>query len=193
MNLVRAIVRRIVQEHGRLAVGLLAALAVNLLVYLFVVYPLAERVANVTARDQAAEATLVAAQRLHAEASGLMTGRARAETELATFYTDVLPRDLAGARRLTHLRLAEMAAAANLRYERATAEPTAERGSTLTRLQIGLTLSGGYEAVRAFVYALDSAEEFVVIDSVALTQGVAGGGTLVVTMALSTYYRNEGL
>lgn len=193
MTLAGAIARRIAQEHGRLAAGLLVALAVNLLVYLFVVYPLAARVANVTARDQAGEAALASAQRLYGEAAGLMAGRARAETELATFYTDVLPRDLAGARRLTHLRLAEMAEAADLRYERATAEPGAERGSALTRLQIGLTLSGGYEAMRTFIYALDSAEEFVVVDSVMLTQGAGGDGALVVTMALSTYYRNEDL
>ena len=187
MTFARALVRRIVHEHGRLAALLVGALVLNLVVYATVVRPLARDVANVTARDQAAETALAGAQQAFAEASGLMTGRARAETELAAFYGQVLPADLAGARRLTHLRLAEIAEAAGLRYERATAEPVAEQGSTLTRLQIDLVLSGAYEGVREFIYALDSAEEFVVVDSVVLTQ--AGGGTdLAVSLELSTYY-----
>lgn len=189
MTLVRALVRRVVQTHGRLAAILLGVLAVNVVVYAAVIRPLARDVANVTARDQAAESALARARRTHAEATGLTAGRARAETELAAFYGEVLPADLAGARRLTHLRLAEIAERAGLRYERATAEPVAERGSTLTRLQIGLVLSGPYDGVREFIYALDSAEEFVVVDSVALTQGGAGAD-LAVSLDLSTYYLN---
>jgi hypothetical protein len=188
--LVRALGRRIVQEHARLTAVLLGALVVNLAVYVAVVRPLAADVANVTARDQAAETALARAQQAFAEATGLMAGRARAETELAAFYEEVLPADLAGARRLTHLRLASIAEAAGLRYERATAESVAEQDSTLTRLQIGLVLSGPYAGVREFVYALDSAEEFVVVDSVVLTQGGADA-ELAVSLELSTYYLNE--
>jgi hypothetical protein len=187
MTLARALARRIVQEHGRLAMVLLGALALNLIVYGAVVRPLARDVANVTARDQAAEAALARARQTHAEATGLTAGRVRAETELVAFYGEVLPADLAGARRLTHLRLAEIAEAAGLRYERATAEPVAEQGSTLTRLQIGLVLSGPYDGVREFIYALDSAEEFVVVDRVVLTQAGAGA-ELAMSLELSTYY-----
>jgi Tfp pilus assembly protein PilO len=193
MSFTFALLRRILQEHGRLSVGLLVALVLNLLAYLFVAYPLANRVTNITVREQTAETALVAAQQLYGEVSELMTGRTRAETELATFYGEVLPPDLTGARRLTHLRLAEMATAVGLQYVRATAEPITVTGSALTRLQIGLTLSGSYEGVRAFVYELDSADEFVVIDNVSLAQGANRTGTLVVTMALSTYYQNGGL
>jgi len=192
MTPLRALVRRIARERGRLAAVLLAALVLNALVYVLAVRPLGARVANVTERDSAAETTLAEARRTYAEATGLLTGRDRAETELGRFYTDVLPDDLAGARRLTHLRLAEMAEGVGLRYERATAEPVAERGSTLTRLQIGLVLSGSYESVREFVYALDTAPEFVVVDSVSLTEGEGNGAEVVVTMELSTYYRNPG-
>jgi hypothetical protein len=187
MTLARALARRIVQEHGRLAMVLLGALALNLIVYGAVVRPLARDVANVTARDQAAEAAIARARQTHAEATGLTAGRVRAETELVAFYGEVLPADLAGARRLTHLRLAEIAEAAGLRYERATAEPVAEQGSTLTRLQIGLVLSGPYDGVREFIYALDSAEEFVVVDRVVLTQAGAGA-ELAMSLELSTYY-----
>lgn len=189
MRLAGAVVRRIVQDHRRFAAVLLGLLVVNLVVYVALIRPLAGEVANVTVRDQAAESGLARARQVHAEATGLTAGRARAETELAAFYGEVLPADLAGARRLTHLRLAEIAEAAGLRYERATAEPVAERGSALTRLQIGLVLSGPYEGVREFLYALDSAEEFVVVDSVVLTQG-GGGAELAVSLELSTYYLN---
>ena len=74
--------------------------------------------------------------------AGTLSGKDRAATELASFYKDVLPSDLAGARRLTHLRLAQLARESNLKFLRASFEPVAERNRTLTRLKIEMVLSG---------------------------------------------------
>lgn len=179
---------RIFREHRRQIIPLVVAVVVNLLVYALVVYPLAQRVANVEQRNQAAEQQLALARAEHAQATGTLTGKDRASTELATFYRDVLPSDLSGARRLTKLRLAQLARESDLVFERDQYEPVAERDSTLTRLRISMVLSGSYDGIRTFIHHLESAPEFVVIDNVELAEG-ADGGSLVVTLDLSTYYR----
>lgn len=183
-------VRRAVGEHRRLMLGLAAVVVVNVLLYALVVYPLSQRVASVSERERSAEQALTQARREHGQAMGALTGKSRASSELATFYSDVLPSDLTGARRLTYLRLARLARDVNLDYQRATYAPVVETGSTLTRLQIQLVLSGAYADMRDFIYQLETAPEFVVIDNVQLAEGAEGGGSLVVTLDLSTYYRD---
>ena len=184
------LLRRAAAEHRRLLVVLVVACAANALVYTLLVYPLSQRVANVEQRDQAAEQALAQARTEHGNAAGTLTGKALASAELATFYNDVLPQDLAGARRLTFLRLARLARESNLHYERASYDPGVEAGSTLARLRIQMILSGTYADVRDFMYQLEIAQEFVVIDNVQLAEGGDEAGSLVVTLDLSTYYRD---
>jgi Tfp pilus assembly protein PilO len=186
-----ALVRRAAAEHRRLVIGLGAAVLVNAVLYALVVYPLSDRVANVSARERAAEQALAQARADHAEASGILTGKSRASGELTTFYNDVLPHDLAGARRLTYLRLAQLARESDLEYRRATYSPVVEGNSTLTRLQIQIVLEGTYPDMRAFIYQLETSREFVVIDNVQLAEGGNASGSLVVTLDLSTYYRGS--
>jgi Tfp pilus assembly protein PilO len=185
------LVRRVLAEHRRLVLPLAVLLGINVVLYAAVVYPLSQRVANIEQRDRNAEDALRAAEREHAQAAGTLSGKDRAAAELATFYTGVLPSDLAGARRLTHLRLAQLAREANLKFLRSSYEPVVERNRTLTRLKIEMALSGSYADMRAFIHQLETATEFVVIDNVELgeaTEGVA----LSVTLHLSTYYRDTG-
>ena len=185
-----ALIRRVMREHRRVVLPLAIALGVNLVLYAAVVYPLAQRVANIEQRDRTAEEQLLSAQREHAQAAGTLTGKDRAAAELTTFYTDILPSDLAGARRLTHLRLAQLARESNLKFLHASFEPIAERNRTLTRLKIEMVLSGSYADMRAFIHQLETSPEFVVIDNVELGEG-AEGGPLSVTLDLSTYYRES--
>ena len=180
--------QRVVREHRRVVLPLAIALGVNVVIYIAAVYPLSQRVANIQQRDRTAEEQLLAARRDHAQATGTLTGKDRAAAELATFYKDVLPQDLAGARRLTQLRLAQLARQSNLKFVRATFEPMNESKRTLTQLRIEMVLSGTYSDVRAFIHQLETASEFVVVDNIELGQG-AEGGPLSVTLHLSTYYR----
>jgi Tfp pilus assembly protein PilO len=184
-----ALIRRIAGERRRTLVPLAVAFVLNVLAYAFLVYPLSERVANVEQRNAMAEQALAAAKQDYGQASGTLTGKARAGTELETFYRSVLPADLAGARRLTHLRLAQLARQSNLRYAHASAEPIEAKGSTLTRLQIKLELAGTYGDMRSFIHALETAPEFVVIDNVALAEDTESENRLTVNLELSTYYR----
>jgi Tfp pilus assembly protein PilO len=189
------VLRRVAREHRRAIVPLAIALGINIAVYAAVVYPLSQRVANIEERDRTAEDQLRAAQRDHEQAAGTLSGKDRAATELATFYKDVLPADLSGARRLTHLRLEQLARESNLRFVRATFIPVLERNKTLTRLKIDMVLSGSYADMRAFINQLETAPEFVVIDNVELgenSQAGAQGGGIVINLHLSTYYRDTG-
>jgi Tfp pilus assembly protein PilO len=187
-----AIVRRVASEHRRVLIPLAALLLLNVLVYAFGVYPLAQRVANVEQRDRAAEEARAQAQREHAAARGALTGKERASVELATFYKDVLPTDFPGARRLTYLRLNQLAREAGLKVTSLESEPKKpERNSTLERLEIALHLEGSYEAIRAFIYQLDTAPEFVVIDDVSLSDPDRERGTHELSMRLSTFYKAQ--
>jgi Tfp pilus assembly protein PilO len=180
--------RQALGEHRRVIGVALVVLLANAVFYGVFVYPLSQRVANVEQRNAEAERALATAREEFTQANGTLTGKDRASTELATFYEDVLPADLPGARRVTQLRLRQLARDSNLKFERDTYEPVAERGSPLTRLRISMVLSGSYADIRSFIYELETAPEFVVTDNVELAEG-ADGGSLVVTLELSTYFR----
>jgi Tfp pilus assembly protein PilO len=181
--------QRVLREHRRVVVPLAVALGVNVVVYVAAVYPLSQRVANIQQRDRTAEEQLLAGRRDHAQATGTLTGKDRAAAELATFYKDVLPRDLAGARRLTQLRLAQLARESNLKFVRATFEPVNESKRTLTQLRIEMELAGTYSDVRAFIHELETAPEFLVLENVELTQSEVENRGINVNVDIATYYR----
>jgi Tfp pilus assembly protein PilO len=181
--------RRMVAEHRRLILPLAVVFAINVVVYAAGVYPLAQRVANIEQRDRGAEQALAQARREHAAARGALTGKERASVELATFYKDVLPMDFPGARSLTYLRLNQLASEAGMKPPRLKFDVKPERGSTLDRLEISLHLEGGYNEIRAFIYQLDTAPEFVIIDDVSLSDQAADQRMHQLSMRLSTFYR----
>ena len=184
-----ALTRRVLAEHRRIILPLAIVFVVNVAVYAAGVYPLAQRVANVEQRDRAAEQALAQAQREHGAARGALTGKERASVELATFYKDVLPPNLAGARSLTYLRLNQLAREAGMKPPMLTFDLKPERDSTLDRLEITLTVEGGYNEIRSFIYELDTAPEFVVIDEVVLSNQALDERMHQLAMRLSTFYR----
>ena len=179
---------RIVQEKRLFLLPLAVALAANAALYTLAVYPLTVRVASAERRAAAAAEALGAAEAAHAQAVATRDGKARADSDLRTFYREVLPDDLAGARRITYARLAALAEAANLRYERRSSVNEQDRDSSLARLRTTMVLAGEYPDVRQFIYALETAEEFVVIEDVSLVQRDQDLSALVLTLQVSTYY-----
>jgi Tfp pilus assembly protein PilO len=181
----RALFRRVVADHRRVIYPLLAILVINIVVFAAGVYPLAQRVANIEQRDREAEVAHANAQREYDAARGALTGKERASVELQTFYKDVLPADLPGARRLTYLRLAQLAREAGLVYKTSSFDRDEARGNTtLQRYRGSIELEGSYENVRAFLYQLDTAPEFVVIDDVSLSQNTTERAALQLSMQL---------
>ena len=185
----QSVLQRVIAEHRRVVYALIAGVVINFLVFAFFVYPLQRDVANVEQRTRAAEEALAAAQADYARANGTLTGKDRALKELDTFYSSVLARDLTGARRLTFARLAQLAAKSRLDFERRKYEPLVERGSNLTRLKVTMDLSGSYADIRDFIHDIEASPEFVVIDDVGLMESVQNGGSVRLTLQLSTYFR----
>lgn len=185
-----ALGRRVLREHRRLVMPLTITLVVNVIAYAFLVYPLSQRVANIAQRDAAAERNLAAARTEHAAAIGTTTGKDRAAQELARFYKQVLPTDVAAARRLTHTRVPQIARQFNVVFYNQSVSPLARvREGTLMRFSTKVELAGRYRDVRTFIHQLETAPEFVVIDDVSLSEDDDEGGLLQLALQLSTYFQ----
>ena len=189
----RAILKRVLAEKRAWFAPLAVAFLLNVGGYGLVVYPSSIKAHNAQAREQAARAELAAAQRDNQNAQAALAARDRANTALQAFYSGVLPRDLAGARRITYLRLAQLAQKLGLRAQRRSSEPEPPaRNSSLGRLKISMTLAGDYEDMRQFIYQLETAPEFVVIEDISLSEPGEPGAPLVLVLELSTYYQADG-
>jgi hypothetical protein len=185
------LLRRIVLEWRAVVVPLGAAAVVNAAAYLLVVYPLSLRVSATEQRKQAADVQFAAAQREYASSRAMLTSKDRADVELRKFYGEVLPADLAGARRITYARLAQLAKNADLQYERRSYEPDANYDGSLQKVKITMVLEGEYRNVRRFIHDLETAPEFVVIEDVALAEGAEPNAPLILTLQLATFFRAE--
>lgn len=180
---------RVVADHRRGATALAIVLAANVAAYALVVRPLAAKSAGAADRAAAAAAALTAAQGDLARAQALVTGKARADEELSAFYQNVLPADLTAARRLTYASLPALARRTNVTYEeRRTEIEDADADARLGHLMIRMVLQSDYEDFRNFIYQLESAPEFVIIDDVSLAESDASG-PVTITLNLSTYFR----
>jgi hypothetical protein len=180
---------RIYAEKRRILLPLAIGLVANLLVYALIVLPLANRSAGAADRAAAAAQAADLANREYARAQALLTGKARAEEELGAFYQKVLPTNLVAARRMTYASIPSLANRTNVRYRRRTYDPEqVEKGDRLTRLNIRMELEGDYGDIRDFIFALESAPEFLILDEVTLTGADADDG-LNLVLALSTYFR----
>jgi Type II secretion system (T2SS), protein M subtype b len=181
--------RRIFVEKRALIIPVAVGVVLNIAAYLFVVRPLALKSAGVADRAIAAREALTLAERDLAAARALVTGTSRADEELATFYEQVLPPDQNSARRLTYLSIYHLARQMNVKFlARKTEGEPPKRDARVGRWKIRAELQGDYENLRQFIYALESAPAFVIIDDVTLSQNDAAK-PLTLTIELSSYYR----
>lgn len=183
------LLRRVLTEQRRFLLPLAIVLLVNVAVYAALVYPLATRVADASQRAARAEADRRAAQSELAHAEAVAQGKDRAEAELQAFYERVLPADLSAANRTSYLTIAQIARKANLRIVRRQFDAVRTAESRLARWRIDVTLEGTYEDIRRFIYDIETTSTFVVIDEMALGSGRDESAPLVLSLALSTYYR----
>jgi len=181
--------KRILVEKRVWLIPLALGIVANIAVYLLVVYPLAVKSAGAEDRAAAATQALQAAERDLAGARNLVAGKTRAEQELSTFYDKVLPADLPSARRLTYATLPAVARKSNVKFvdRRSDVEPI-KKDSQLGIFRIDTRWQGDYESLRRFIYELESAPAFVIIDNVALAQSDPAK-PLELALKLSTYYR----
>ena len=182
------LLNRIAREKRAILIPLLLALVVNLGVYLFVVRPMGSRSAGAAESAAAAAVSLQTAERERVAAAELVAGKARADEALDAFYQKVLPADLTAARRMTYSSLPALAERTKVRYETRRFDPVEpEKDARVGGLKIRMVLQGEYANLRQFIYQLESAPEFVIIDDMTLTEGQAGE-SLTLHLDLSTYY-----
>lgn len=184
--------RRVLAEKRTLIVPVAIALLVNVALYAIVVYPLSKKVAGDQLEAEAAGAALNAARRDFAAARATVAGKGQADEELRKFYSEVLPPDISGARRITFLRIEQLAQQCSLRVERVTSDPKPQRDSELVRFTYTASLSGEYRNIRRFIHELETAPEFLVLENVNLRQSDVENRGLNVEFEIATYYRAAG-
>jgi len=181
--------RRVFTEKRRLILPIAIALVVNLALFAIVLYPLSQKVAGSEQASNAATTTLSAAKRDYQQARATVAGKGQADQELQKFYTDVLPPDISAARRITFLRMEQLAQQCNLRLERESSDPKPQRDSQLVKFTYRAALSGEYRNIRRFIHQLETAQDFLVLENVELSQSAVENRGLNVNVEIATYYR----
>lgn len=189
MNLItikNTILKRVFFKN-RKVLGFLGGLfLINFIAYGCAIYPLSQRVENFEKKDSAAELILQAARQEHEAAFAILAGTEQAAKELDKFYLEVLPADFNAARQLAYLRLDELSRQTNLRSERRMYAPVEKQGSVLTGLSSEVLLRGSYQNIRNFLYELEVAQEFILIDDLSLN--LEKESALAVRLQLSTFF-----
>jgi type II secretion system (T2SS) protein M len=181
--------KRILVEKRALIIPLMLGLLGNIAAYALWVYPLGVKSAGAADRATAAAQLLQAAEQELAAARGLVVGKSRADEELATFFDKVLPADFAAARDLTYATLPSLAKKTNVKMmDRRFEIGALDKSARLGLLKVHTSWQCDYDSFRRFIYELESAPPFVIIDDVSLAQGDPAK-PLMLTLDLATYYR----
>lgn len=183
--------RRVLSERRGLVVPLLTALAANLALLALVVFPLQASVAGDEARASAVKVALADAERSERVATETRASKQRADEELKKFYSDVLPASHAGARDLLYQQIRTIGRDTGLDFSSSSYEPEAIDDSRLMRFRVDISLTGDYASIRKFLYEMETAQEFFIIQSVKLGQSARQeepGGSLEVVLQVATYY-----
>ena len=183
--------RRIYFERRAVLLPLLLLFAANVVVLIAGVLPLAQSVSSLENESTGAALELLHARQLDKQARDTGASTRRADVELRKFYVDVLPGNAVAARKL----MASLERTANetgLTFQRTQLEEASVKDSRLERMSGKVTLVGDYANIRKFLYTVETAREFVIIERVALEQAAdaksATSGRLVVTLDVATYY-----
>ena len=181
--------KRVLYEKRLLVIPLALGAFLNAVGYFAIVRPLGVKAAGVADRASAAAAAVTTAEGDYANAQALVTGKTRADEELSTFYDKVLPADHSAARRLTYTAVPALARKRNVRFlDRRSDDEPPPRDAQVARQKIRVELQGDYESLRQFIFDLESAPEFIIIDDVTLMQNDPAK-PLTLSLELSTYYR----
>lgn len=184
-------ISRILREKRRIALPLGAAVAVNILLYAFGVYPLGLKVAADDARYRTSREALRGAEAEHERVRLTLERRDQARQDLDAFYTEVLPADLERASR-AEMALFKEARDLGLKPGRVEFERTWLENSDLARKSASLPIEGDYRNIRALIHKVETSQEFIVIDSVGLANADERGGPLRLSLTVSTYFRAGG-
>src|SRR5204862_3238313 len=113
------------------------------------------------------------------------------------FYGQILPTSLngpSGAVSLASFWLQHVAAESGMQFKTASGFTQDQvKGSPLIRYSGQVVVTGDYPNFRKFLYIAETSQEFLIIESVNVSQpALAQGGALEITLDVSTYFRGNG-
>ena len=168
--------RRVYAERRAVVLPLVVALVANVAVLALGVFPLERSVAGAETAALDAKSDLANARREDMQAKTARTSMERGDVELKKFYAEILPHDFVGAVEILNFLLGDSADDVNLKFQTGQWDREAVRDSSLTKVTGKITLTGDYGSIRQFLFDLETAKEFVVVEKVELTRGQHGQG-----------------
>jgi Tfp pilus assembly protein PilO len=175
---------RVFAERRRILVPVLAFLGLNL-AGLGGVFWLQRMVDGAEDARMQAILDLDVARRRETAAKAARAGKERADVELKQFYSEILPKDFPRAVSVVNFWLGKTAESARLRFRAGQWDEETVRGSQLKKVTGQVTLVGEYADIRRFLFEVEAAEEFVIIEKVELSQPNATAGSTQIELALS--------
>ncbi len=184
------LVGRIFSERRAVVVPLALFLLANIGVLLGVVWPMQRAVNGADEARYQATVSLTDARKLETEWKAKRNSKDRADLELRKFYSEILPTDFASARGVANFFLQRVASESKLVLRSGQWEPEPIKDSRLMRVSGTVTLLGDYANIRRFLYEVETAQEFVVIERVELSEAnsTQNDNRLELTLAVATYY-----
>jgi Tfp pilus assembly protein PilO len=183
---------RVYEERRRVVVPLAIVTTVSVATWVLAVWPLQQSAAASENAALEASVSLANARLLERQARGNSDSKRLADTELQTFYSNVLPRDFATATKTTTDWLQRAARDAGLEFKGSHFAVEAIRDSRLSRAYATVTLAGRYPNIRRFLYAVETASEFIVVEKVGLAQAATtqqgSSSSLEVSLVVATYF-----
>jgi hypothetical protein len=185
--------RRVFHERRRVVLPLLVLLLVDVGVLALGVFPLERHTLSLETAATDAEMARKLAQLDATKAATERTSRDTAEKDIRRFYTELLPRDITAANRLTNFMLKVAADESQIAYASGQwrpEKPDEDRDVRIIKMTAQITLKGDYRGIRKFLYKVETAEEFVIVEKVQVNQpgGSATGTNLEVGLTVATYY-----
>lgn len=185
--------RRVYRERRGIVLPLLLLAAVAVGTLVLGVFPLSRHVAGLENDAVDANLALKLANADQEKAKHERTSKERAEIDLQRFYSEILPGDFVAATDLTNKYLVQWARESGILFSSGQFRPAKvddRKQTRLTKMTGKVTLKGSYSGIRKFLYRVETAEEFIVIEEVNLNQpGSSDTGTsLELDLVVSSYF-----
>lgn len=184
--------RRAYEERRKVALPLLVFLLANVAILAFAVLPLQRSVAGNESDALDATAKLGQARLENKRVADARVRKEEADQELKKFYAEVLPGDRASSVRLVLFWVERAAREARVQFQTSQADQQELQDSRLQRIACHLTLRGDYQDIRRFLYNLETAQQFIIVEKVELAQQGQSqqnaNGFLEVGLDVATYF-----
>jgi len=188
-----SLLRRVFTERRAIVVPLTVFLLGNIAVLALVVWPLQRTVAGGKEAQFLVMQGVAAARAQEIQAKIDRASKDRADSELRKFYAEILPKDDRTAIGATTFSLSRLADESRVTFKVGQWDRSEVKDSTLMRLEGQVTLVGEYANVRKFLYEVETAQEFVIIESVQLSSAsvTQNDNMLELGLVIATYYQPD--